>query len=67
MFKCFGCGKSGDVITFVKEHEQVSFTEAVKSLAKRAGIDVPETEMTDDERRRMLEREAMLTEYTSVE
>ena len=66
MFKCFGCGKSGDVITFVKEHEQLSFTEAVKSLAKRAGIDVPETEMTDDERRRMLEREAMLTLNTQV-
>jgi DNA primase len=38
-FHCFGCGKSGDVITFVAEIEKISFIEAVKKLAVKAGID----------------------------
>lgn len=37
-FKCFGCGKSGDVFTFVMEHERVEFPEALRILAERAGI-----------------------------
>src|SRR3954471_11181948 len=37
-FKCFGCGKGGDAITFVRESEQLNFTEAVEALAKRFGI-----------------------------
>ena len=59
IFKCFGCGKSGDVIKFVQEHDQISFPEAVKVLAKRAGIEVKEVEMTDDQRRNALEREGL--------
>src|SRR5690606_23927569 len=41
-FHCFGCGKSGDAITFVREYENVPFTDAVKRLASRAGITVRE-------------------------
>jgi DNA primase len=37
-FKCFGCGKAGDIISFVRETEQLSFTEAVETLGKRFGI-----------------------------
>jgi DNA primase len=37
-YKCFGCGKAGDSITFVRETEQLSFTEAVEALGKRFGI-----------------------------
>jgi DNA primase len=37
-YKCFGCGKAGDVITFVRETEQLGFTEAVEALGKRFGI-----------------------------
>jgi DNA primase len=37
-FKCFGCGKAGDAITFVRETEQLSFTEAVEALGQRYGI-----------------------------
>ena len=37
-YKCFGCGKAGDVITFVRETEQLNFTEAVETLAKRFGV-----------------------------
>ena len=40
IFHCFGCGKSGDVITFVMEFEKVPFTEAVRILAERAGIQI---------------------------
>ena len=39
-YKCFGCGKSGDAITFVRETEQLSFTEAVEALGKRFGIPI---------------------------
>ena len=37
-YKCFGCGKAGDVITFVRETEQLTFTEAVEALGKRFGV-----------------------------
>jgi len=37
-FKCFGCGKAGDAITFVRETEQLSFTEAIEALGQRFGI-----------------------------
>lgn len=43
IFKCFGCGKSGDTIKFVMELEGVSYPEALKHLAKKYGIDIPET------------------------
>jgi DNA primase len=38
LYKCFGCGKSGDIISFVRETEQLNFTEAVEALGKRFGI-----------------------------
>src|SRR5687768_13281165 len=38
IFKCFGCGEAGDVISFISKIEQVSFTEAVERLAEKAGI-----------------------------
>ncbi len=43
MYHCFGCGKGGNVFTFVMEIEKVSFVEAVRSLAERAGIALPAT------------------------
>lgn len=44
MYKCFGCGESGDVISFLKKHEKISFKEAVKLTAKYGNIDFEETE-----------------------
>lgn len=41
IFKCFGCGKSGDVITFIEEIEKIDFKEAIEKLAKDAGIELP--------------------------
>lgn len=66
IYKCFGCGKGGDVIGFVQDHEQISFPEAVKMLARRANIDIPDVDMTDDERRRMLERESLIVTNTAA-
>ena len=46
IFKCFACGKAGNVFTFVQDYEKISFIEAVKKLAQRVGIQVPERERT---------------------
>ncbi|MDP8200964.1 MAG: DNA primase [Candidatus Tenebribacter burtonii] len=43
IYKCFGCGKGGNVITFVQEFEKISFPEALRKLAARAGITVQQT------------------------
>ena len=47
-FYCFGCHKSGDVITFVKEIESLDFNDAVKFLAERAGMPLPEVKYDDE-------------------
>src|SRR4030042_4907658 len=48
IYHCFGCGVGGNVFTFVMEHEKVSFGEAVKTLAERAGITLPRYSQADD-------------------
>ena len=48
MYYCFGCGAGGNVITFVMEYENYSFVEAVRMLAERAGIDIPEAEYSQE-------------------
>lgn len=57
---CFSCGKGGSPVNFVMEHEQLSYYEALKYLAKKYHIDVVEKEMTDEERAAQSERESML-------
>ena len=47
MYYCFGCGNGGNVITFVAQLEKVSFIEAVRSLAERAGIALPSEDTRD--------------------
>ena len=59
-FHCFGCGVGGDVIKFLELHEKVGFAEAVKMLAQRFGIAVPELEATDEGRANAAEREGLL-------
>jgi DNA primase len=49
IFKCFSCGKAGNVIHFLMEHEQMSYVEAIKTLGKKYGIEVPERNMTPEE------------------
>lgn len=52
IYHCFGCGKGGSVIGFIMEIENLSFPDAVRFLAKRAGMDVPEDEMDQAAARR---------------
>lgn len=52
MYYCFGCGEGGNVISFIMKYENYTFLEAVKYLADRAGIQLPEGEYTDAERKR---------------
>ncbi len=49
IFKCFGCGAAGNVVSFIKEHEKLSYQDALKFLAKKYGIPVQEREMTQEE------------------
>ncbi len=57
--KCFSCGKGGSAIHFIMEHEQLSYYEALKYLAKKYNIEVHEKELTDEERQKRSERENM--------
>lgn len=60
MYHCFGCGESGNVYTFVMKYENYSFPEAVKMLADRAGVQLPEIEYTDEMRKRESRRARLL-------
>lgn len=51
MYYCFGCGAGGNVITFIMEYENFTFVEAVKLLAEKAGISLPEVEYSEENRR----------------
>ena len=59
VFKCFGCGKGGNAVTFVMEHEGVGYVDALKIVAKKYGIEVQEKEMTPEELKRNDNRESM--------
>jgi len=61
IYKCFGCGKAGNAINFVMEHEHYSYPEALRFVAKRYGIDVEEAEVTPEMRQELDERESMFT------
>lgn len=58
--KCFSCGKGGSPVNFIMEHEQLSYYEALKYLAKKYHIEIKERELTDEEREVQSERESML-------
>lgn len=60
IYKCFGCGKGGNAANFVMEHEQLSYPEALKYLAKKYNIEVHDRELTADEVRQKNERESLL-------
>lgn len=59
-FHCFGCGVGGDVFKFVELTDKVGFADAVRQLAQRFGIPIPELETTDAGRESAAEREALL-------
>lgn len=60
LYKCFGCGKGGNAITFVMEHERLTYVEALKWVAKKYGITVEEREETPEEKQRNNDRESMM-------
>ena len=60
MYYCFGCGAGGNVITFLMEYENCTFQEAVKALADRAGVDLPQMENSAEERRAQSRRTRLL-------
>ena len=62
MFYCFGCGKGGSVITFIMEEENLTFIDAVRLLAKRAGMEVPEDSSYDSAYRRVQELQELCAE-----
>ena len=57
--KCFSCGKGGSAIHFIMEHEQLSYYEALKYLAKKYNIEIHEKELTDEEKQKRSDRESM--------
>lgn len=52
MYYCFGCGEGGNVFSFIMKYENFTFTEAVKYLADRGGVKLPEVEMSSEERKK---------------
>ena len=59
MCHCFGCGKGGNPVGFIMEHEQMTYPEALRWLAKKYHIEIQERELTDNEKREQSERESM--------
>ena len=60
IFKCFGCGKGGNAVNFIMEHENLSYPEALKWLAKKYNIDVVEEEETEEQKQLKDERESLM-------
>lgn len=60
MYYCFGCGAGGNVLTFVMEYENYTFPEALKFLADRAGVKLPEMELSQEARQKESRRAQLL-------
>lgn len=59
IYKCFGCGRSGNTISFLMEHEKYSYVESLKWLANKYGVEVEETFTSDEERKQLQETESL--------
>ncbi len=60
MYYCFGCGAGGNVFTFIMNYENYSFAEAIKLLADRAGVNLPEMEYSEEMRKKENHRQRLL-------
>jgi DNA primase len=60
IFKCFGCGKGGDSVSFIMEHEKFTFPEALRYLAQKYHIEVEETQVSNEEKQVQDEKESLL-------
>ncbi|HQX97010.1 MAG TPA: DNA primase [Chitinophagaceae bacterium] len=59
LYKCFGCGRSGNTISFIMEHEKYSYVEALKWLANKYGIEIEETFQTDEQKQTQLAADSL--------
>ena len=59
IYKCFGCGRSGNTISFLMEHEKYSYVDALKWLANKYGIEIEETFQTDEQRQQQLSADSL--------
>ncbi len=57
--KCFACGEGGTAINFLMKHEQITYPEALRWLAKKYNIEIQEKELTDEEKQQQSDRESM--------
>ena len=67
IYKCFGCGKAGNAVTFIKEHEKCDFADAIRYLGKKYHVEIVETELTEAEKQRRDIRESLniVNEYAA--
>jgi DNA primase len=59
IYKCFGCGRSGNTISFIMEHEKYSYVDALKWLANKIGIEIEETFASDEQRQQQLSADSL--------
>ena len=59
IYKCFGCGEAGDVVSFLKKHEHYTYVEALQWLARKYNIEIQEKELTPEEKERQSERDGL--------
>lgn len=59
IYKCFGCGKAGNSVNFIMDHESLTYPEALKYLAKKYNIEVEEKELSPEEKAQLTERESL--------
>lgn len=60
IYKCFGCGKAGNSVRFIMDHEKLSYPEAIRYLAKKYQINIEEENQTEEVKEELRERESML-------
>lgn len=67
IYKCFGCGKAGNVVTFLQEHEKLTYPEAIKWLADYYKIEIEETEKSPEQQQQQLAEESLriINEYAA--
>ncbi len=67
IYKCFGCGKGGNTVQFVMEHESLTFPEALRYLAKKYNIEIEETETSDEykEERKLVDALFLVNQFAS--
>ena len=60
IYKCFGCGEGGNVVTFVMKYENCTFPEAIKILAEKAGVELPQMEYSEEQKKKETRRQRLL-------